>query len=49
MFVEQSNEEWRQWIKLTAKKEVSSSMTLDEEIGKLKEKAINRPLIYTGE
>lgn len=25
MFVEQSNEEWRQWIKLTEKKESTSS------------------------
>ena len=49
MFVEQSNEEWRQWIKLITKKAPSSSMTLDEEISKLKEKAMNRPLIYTGE
>ena len=28
MFVEQSNEEWRQWIKLTEKKESISSTSL---------------------
>ena len=28
MYVEQSNEEWRQWIKLTKKKESTSSTSL---------------------
>ena len=28
MYVEQSNEEWRQWIKLTEKKESTSSTSL---------------------
>ena len=30
MFIEQSNEEWRQWIKLTKKKESTSSITHEE-------------------